>query len=149
MYVYPSTAVLLRDISGSLNDAVKKNPFHYLVNLTTDYLYLTFIGPQNNFHPMYAHSKDKEWIMNLYPDYIDRLNELIKTRHPVILAYEDISLSAGWARVDVFNTTDYYNSHSLHPPVWVGGVGILNPTDFSYLEGQEPRLALYQFTGKN
>jgi hypothetical protein len=122
MYVSPSDANLFKTISTSLNNAIQKNDFPYLVNLTSDPLYLTFIGPQNNYHPMYIFADMWQYV---YPDFSIRRNEFMNTKHPVILGYEGI-LHPGWVCTDVFNTTD-----------------------FAHMGRQPRRLALYCFTGKN
>jgi hypothetical protein len=123
MYVYPYQAITYQTISTSLNNAIKRNPFSYLVNLSGDALYSTFIGPQNNFHPLYIPSYKA-----VYPDYINRLNEFINTRHPIVLYYKDINVS-GWTCVEIFNAID--TSMLINIP------------------SLDVQLALYRVTGNN
>jgi len=126
MYVFPYQAITYQDINRSLNDAINRNPFHHLINLTGDPLYSTFIGPQNNFHPVYIPSEI--WYKYIYPDYVNRCNRFIATKHPLVLWYEGVNMP-GWTCVEIFNALD--TSLLFNNP------GLFN------------RLALYRFTGNN
>lgn len=99
-------AAYYRTISISLNDAIKKNPFPYLVNLTWNPLYLTFIGPQKNFHPM--HGALEGW-NSVYPDFKKIQHEFIYTKHPLVLWYMGVDFP-GWTCVEAYKTTEsaYY-----------------------------------------
>ena len=48
MYATPYKARLYKKMSVSLNNALKSSPSPYLLTLSNDPLYLTFIGPQDN-----------------------------------------------------------------------------------------------------
>ena len=125
MYVQASDVIIFKAVSRSLNDAVKRNSPHYLVNMTWDPLYLTFIGPQKNFHPM--HGSFDLWNINIYPDYRRLRAEFINTKHPVVLWYEGRNIP-GWTCVDLLHIQD---------------IGyFINYKDYR-------ALALYRYTGNN
>jgi hypothetical protein len=126
MYTTPSKAETYKNISTSLNNAIKTNSYHYLVNLSSNALYLTFIGPQNNFHPMYI-----DWGKyndNIYPDFRNRTEEFINTKHPLVLNYENRNLP-GWKCVNTFNETVEYERINGHTQYY--------------------KIALYRFTGND
>lgn len=123
MYESSFNARKYQNISASLNSAIRENSFHYLVNLSSDALYSTFIGPQNNFHPMYVGWG--KYTNFIYPDFTKLSLEFINTNHPLILSYEGRNIP-GWTCVAVFNVIDF--AHRL---------------DYVH----QRRVALYRFTG--
>lgn len=96
-------AVTLKTVSRSINDALKQNSPPYLVNLTWDPLYSTFIGHQKNFHPV--HGPPDLWNRNIYPDYRELSYEFINAKHPLVLWYAGAKMP-GWTCVNVFNIGD-------------------------------------------
>jgi hypothetical protein len=128
MYVTINDAITYKGTSISLNNAIKRNSFHYLVNLTMYPLYLTFIGPQKNIHPTKGFTE--VWNIKTYPDYKIFENEFINTKHPLVLSYADEKF-LGWTCVDVYNMIDEN-----------GLLAYNNPTP-------NHRCALYRFTGNN
>lgn len=128
MYTTPLWAAKFKTITTSLNNAINKNFNSYLVNLSSDALYLTFIGPQNNFHPMYiSWGKYNDFI---YPDFRKRRDEFINTKHPLLLSYEGEKIP-GWSCVNVFDVMDERELKRSY--------------DYKYSH----KLALYRFTGNN
>jgi hypothetical protein len=115
MYSILNEAETYNDISTALNNALKRNPFPYLVNLSSDALYLTFLGPQKNYHPMYINWNGwNNYNDFIYPDFKNRTNEFINKKHPLILWYEGISIP-GWTCIDIFNLMDAdQKSKKLH-----------------------------------
>ena len=126
MYVTPPMAEVYKTINRSLIDALKENSFPYLVNLTWDPIYSTFISSQKNFHPMYIFSNNNDFI---YPNFRNLRNEFISTKHPLVLWYEGSNVP-GWSCVKVFNIID-------------SGKYILTR------QKQKNRIALYRFTGSD
>lgn len=100
MYETVEGAAIYKTISMSLNEAIKRNSYPYLVNLTWDPLYLTFIGPQKNFHPALGSRYDLS--RNIYPDFRKLESEFIDTKHPLVLSYAGIK-SPGWICLYVYN----------------------------------------------
>jgi len=112
MYETPFNASKYQSMAAILNDAVKENPTHYLVDLTSDALYLTFIGPQVNFQPMYIGWGG--YTDFIYPDFTKRTFEFIHSKYPVVLSYEGRKIP-GWICVAVFNEIDFANrSHHIN-----------------------------------
>ena len=110
MYATPYKARLYKRMSVSLNNALKSSPSPYLLTLSNDPLYLTFIGPQDNYHPMYI-----DWgIFNqfIYPDFIQRRNLFINKNKPIILGLDDTAIPDA-IRVDIFNATGYNQNSKL------------------------------------
>lgn len=126
MYATPLSAAKYKTISMSLNNAIVKNATPYLVNLSSDALYLTFIGPQHNFHPMYI--SWGEYNDFIYPDYQRIRDEFINTKRPIVLRKDGEDIS-GWSCVDVFD--------------------VIDQREQLYYYGYARKLALYQFTGNN
>ena len=111
MLTSPRMAAKYKTISTALNRAVASESPSYLVNFSADALYLTFIGPQMNFHPMYI-----DWGRYnnfIYPDYKKNRNDFIYKKRPLILRKEEEIIS-GWNYVEIFDVTeitlkrDYY-----------------------------------------
>lgn len=131
MYVLPYQAITYQAINTSLNNTDKRNSFPYLVNLSGDSLYLTFIGPQYNWSPLYTplyFPSETLLYKYIYPGYKNRLNEFINTKHPIVLGHEGINIP-GWTCVEIFNALDTSKLFKV-PPLYA-------------------RLALYRFTGNN
>jgi len=107
MYAPIGDAITYKTISRYLNDAIGRNSLPYLVNMTSDPLYLTFLGPQKNFHPLQV--SNILWDKNIYPDFRKRVSDFIDTKHPLILWYDGKNIP-GWTRVKVFSMLDegYY-----------------------------------------
>lgn len=125
MYTTPVSAAKYKTISNSLNSAIAANPRSCLVSLSSDALYLTFIGPQNNFHPMYIDwGRYNDFI---YPNYKKIRDDFIYRKLPLILATEGMNIP-GWSCVDVFDVIDE------------------NEKNNSYY-GYARKLALYRFNG--
>jgi hypothetical protein len=125
MYVPAYDAETFKIINRTLHNAFKKNSPHYLVNLTWDPLYLTFVGPQRNFHPL--HGSPDVWNRNIYPEYRKLRSEFIDTKHPLVLWYKGVNIP-GWTCIEVYNILDfgYYMNY-----------------------GRPNRFALYRFTDNN
>lgn len=111
MYESPPAAEEYKVISMSLNNAIERDFSHYLVDLSLDALYLTFIGPQNNFHPMYIYLLNDQTEF-IYPEYLKHTIEFIKTKKPLILTHEGISIP-GANCVSIFNVTDFLSQNRL------------------------------------
>jgi len=123
MYTTPAWAKKYKTISGSLQNNLAKNPKAHLVNMTPDALYLTFIGPQKNFHPLYITWESHNNF--IYPDYLKRRDEFINKTRPLLLSYEGKDIP-GWSCIDVFD--------------------IIDEQERSHIHGR--KLALYQFTSR-
>jgi len=97
-------------MSISIDDAVYKNPFPYLLTLSNDPLYLTFIGPQENYHPMYV-----DWSplnQYIYPDFKRQRDLFIEKNNPVILGFNDTPIP-GAICVDSFNISGFRQQSKL------------------------------------
>lgn len=96
MSATPRQASGLYKVSQILNAATEQGQ-RPLLNFSPDYLYLTFVGPQKNFHPMY-NAKGAE---RLYPDFNARLQEYVVKERPLVLGTEGMNLP-GARCVEVF-----------------------------------------------
>jgi len=124
MYTTSVSAVKYKEIDRSFRDAIMKNS--YLLNLTSDALYLTFIGPQKNFHPMYIDwGKYNDFI---YPDFQKQRSAFIKGAKPLLLSIEGEDIP-DWNCIEVFD--------------------MVTERKRSFGYGQSHKLALYGFPGSS
>ena len=98
MYLSIKDALALEEININFTKALQNNSFHYMVNLTYDPLYLTFIGPQKNFHPL--HGSPEIWNKNIYPGFKMLQNKFINEKHPIVLWWGCKNVP-GWTCIDL------------------------------------------------
>ena len=110
MYATPYKERLCRNMSNAIEKDVNKNTFPYILTLSNDPLYITFIGPQYNYHPMYVDwSPLNEYI---YPDFKRRRDLFIEKNNPVILGFNDTPIP-GAICVDTFNVYGFRQQSKL------------------------------------
>ena len=104
MYTTTEKMETYREISHALNKAIESNTSHYLVNLTNDAMYSTFVGYQPNYHPMYV-----DWgAYNdfVYSDFKERRQNFLTDKRPLLLGSQSTVIpETEW--MNVFGATSF------------------------------------------